>query len=239
MLAVRAKGSVAPDRLMAVSRILNAEVLPPLKRALGPDAILPDAVVVTAASDGASVPDGRVPATMAHDGRIVSVDAPVVYAGAPVASLRFVLAHELAHYHDLTVRQRLGVRLRSTRATELWSEYFAQRVCWRLGHPPVAQFQEASASPGTSIHSGPIRLGGYFLVWTLAHHDAKADWLMDYAENVRAVLGELIPTMDPTHRFAALYQAFPKWSLEDCDWLERTLLAIDGFAIEREKRDAR
>lgn len=218
LVLVRTDGHVEPSRVAAIGALLNNQVVPAIRRAIGGTLILPDYVTIRRDSTGTSSPDGRVPGTVdAVTGEIISIDPPIVSASESDDVLRFVLTHELGHYHELTTRKGQNIRIRPVRSTELWSEYFAQRVLWECGGMPVGTFHTggAEATPDT----GPSKGMGYLLSWLRAHHDASPDWLDAYEADKHEFLAIFVPAMDPDGRLDTLYRKFPEWDDADVTWV--------------------
>lgn len=210
--------------------MINNHIVPAIGRALGGNPTLPDYVTIRPDSMGTSSPEGRVPGTVdAVTGEIVGVEPPIVSASLSDEAVTFVITHELAHYHELSVRMARDIRVRPVRATQLWSEYFAQRVLWDCGGMPSGLFDTGGVKAAPD--AGPSSGLGYLLAWLRAHHDATPQWLNAYEADKHEVLSILIPGLDPDGRFDALYRKFPEWDDADVRWVGIAFSLIDKVKV--------
>lgn len=237
---IRSSAGVAPSRLGEAVQLLHNRVIPDLVRVLGGSLVLPDSVSLLPSRQGASGPDGLVQASVDRvTGEVHAIECPRVCAADDDGTLRFALTHELAHYHELSVRRARGILLRHMAATSLWSEYFAQRVVWACAAMPLelSRPEAPSIAEAAGPHDGP----GYMLTWIRAHHDEAANWLDVYEPSARPNLAIIVPGMDPGGRLAELYARFPEWTAEDVAWVD-TFFPVVGrlrFGGKRRGRSRR
>lgn len=234
---MRATEGVAPSDVGRVYRLLANDVVPALARLVGPELVVPESLTVRPGREGVARPEGEVPARLTEDGRVVGVEAPAVSALDDDATLRFVLAHELAHFHELSVRRAQGPHLGNLAASVLWSEYYAQRVVWAtFGMPPgsldVGRVEDLAASDDAAR---PGRGSGYLFAWLRAHHDARSDWLDFYPNDKRTFLEIFVPGIDKKGRLDRLFERFPTWDEADAAWVSAVFQALDGVRLAGRK----
>lgn len=216
MMLIRSNAGVAPTLTGAVNLLVVNEIVPALQRTIGQGLILPDMIHLVSGSDA----DGRVPGRInPTTGEVVSLDTPVICATEKRDLLRYVLVHELAHYHELSLRKTRGIRVPGVGPTQLWSEYFAQRVSWESG---VVSAETLLAGGGEGVveqslpqnDKGEAYSFAYMLTFVLAHADAVPNWLDAYPgkeDRLRATVGVL-------HTGGAakgLFGRFPGWTKAD------------------------
>jgi hypothetical protein len=246
-IPVRTSGTVSSERVGAVFRLLHNEVILALKRVIGPGVVFPDAVILADSRGQCASADGRVPVSFNTSGQLVAVDPPVIFAENPPETLRYVLVHELAHFHELTTRMREGIHLGKMRSSVLWSEYFAQRVSWEADVIPPDLFSSPSsahASPAEVPAEVPAeeapdagvstvyRLDAYSAMWWRAHHDVRPDWLSEMPPSAREFLSLVVPAMDSSGHFDRLFKKFPWWDIEDRVLLDAYLPSLDRLEID-------
>lgn len=192
-MLLQADTSVSPQLKAATDLLVNSEVIPALQRTIGAGLVLPAKVTLRATSHN----EGHVPGCInPQTGEIVSVDEPIIRATENLHKLRYVLVHELAHYHELSVRKAKRIKVVGVAATQLWSEYFAQRVAWETGLLTVDTLE---SSEGLADATQPEKRQSeayswaYMLTFILAHADFDPDgWLNAYPGNeeyLRATVG--------------------------------------------------
>lgn len=212
-----------------VEALLADEVVPALKRSVGAQLILPSGVTLTPTSFA----DGHVNVDYnPNTGELVSVREPIICSTENRVRLKYVLVHELAHYHELTMRKRLGIRVKG-HATSLWSEYYAQRICWmsRAALPPM---EALSGGEGVVEREGeadnPDYLWAYMITFVLAHASVVPDWRSAYPGK-DSHLSIFVDSCGS--RLRDRFRGFPRWHESDSIVVEATF----GTLLKSRARD--
>lgn len=168
---------VPPDAPERCRRVFHDIVLPVLPEAVGAEPVLPDRVFVHRSQPRSFVRADMHPET----GRLTAVDEPRILAGSD-AYMAYMLCHELAHFHELSVRLREDLWLGSVTATLVWSEYFAERVEAQAGHRADDHLEENAAIVASMTLGEPHESDAgadeayaevpYALTWWFAHAHA-------------------------------------------------------------------
>jgi hypothetical protein len=230
LVLVRAQGAVLPSVTSMALRIMNNQVAPALRFVVGDGLVLPTVVRVMERVDGhAASPDGQVLATVNSDGVITSIGDPAVAATEDEVRLAFVIAHELAHYHELTLRMRAELAIPNLRACELWSEYYAQRLVCSAGlmderlHRDLPE-EGTSGRPSDDIDDDG-RSWSYMMAFVKGQYDADPGCLDRYPEAQRKIFGILLGALNTTALEDAVF-AFPNWSLTERVLVEGVFKAL-------------
>ena len=217
MLTVRSDSSLPPRFTASTNLLVNNVVVPALRRAIGAVLVLPGAVHLKATYHL----DGHVPARFnPTTGEVISIDEPIVCFTENHDVLCYVLTHELAHYHELSLRRARQIRVMGNGPTQLWSEYFAQRVAWETSSIKSDSWPLAGGSEGVvevAKEGGEAYSWAYMLTFMLAHADAAPEmWLEAYPgkENFLRIFVSVLQEDGVSDR---LFRSFPNWSKADAD----------------------
>lgn len=217
MVDIQSDAGVEPRLTVSVSLLVHNEVVPALRRAIGEGLVLPPTLLLTTTSHA----DGHVPGGFnTTTGEVTSLDEPVVCLTEDLDLLRYVLTHELAHYHELSLRRSRRILVMGVGPTQLWSEYFAQRIAWESGSIKAGAWPPAGGSKGVVQAVKPNSEAyswAYMLTFTLAHADATpTSWLEAYPgkeDYLRATVG----VFQQSGVADRLFRLFPNWSKADAD----------------------
>lgn len=243
MLQIRALEPVEPARLTALSLVTNNLVLPALRNVIGPELAVPEFIMVVS-GETAPFPDGLVETTADTSGLILEVNDPQVRANNSDEIIRFAVAHEMAHFHELTKRKVNGIRIRNLAASELWSEYYAQRVCWRAGFMSSllgigGLGEEDTQGSNDGDKESPSPGFGKLLAWVAAHRDTNPNYLESYPQDTRKFLASLLDGGEFLQsKIDSAYRTFPTWSSGEEDVVNRyfRLLSKVGKTRRRSRR---
>jgi len=245
LVLVRAQGAVSPSVTSKAMRIVNNQVVPALRTVVSDGLVLPAVVMVREHVDGhAASPDGRVSATVDAAGLIASIGDPVIAATEDEVRLAFVIGHELAHYHELTLRKRAELAIPSLRVCELWSEYYAQRLVCSAGlmderiHRDLPE-GDTSGQPSDDVDDDG-RAWSYMMSFVKGQYDADPGCLERYPAAQRKTLALLLGALNSTVLEDAV-RAFPVWSLEERMLVEAFFeaLRVSDPARRRHRRQRR
>jgi len=245
LVLVRAQGAVSPSVTSMALRVVNNQVIPALRAVVGDGLVLPPVVRVLERVDGhAASPDGQVLATVNSDGLIIGIGDPVVAATEDEVRLAFVIAHELAHYHELTVRMGAELAIPTLRVCELWSEYYAQRLVCLAGlmderlHRDLPE-DDTWGRPSDDIDDDG-RSWSYMMAFVKGQYDADPGCLERYPEAQQKTLALLLGALN-SQALEDAVTSFPTWSLEGRMLVEAFFeaLRVSDPARRRHRRQRR
>lgn len=225
-VSVRVERDIAPSASLKAHKVLSSRVVPALRHVVGEGLVLPGAMVLKHAVDGhGASPDGRVPATVDSSGLLTSVGLPEVSASEDEAHLAFVIGHELAHFHELTVRMRAGLAIPDRLTCWLWSEYYAQRLVCAAGlmderlHSDLPEANSVTERRATTPDDGSA--WAYMMAFVWGQYDADPGCLARYPEAQRRILEVILAGVGGTPLGEA-FRVFPYWT-------EPQRLLVEGF----------
>ncbi|MFH1465628.1 MAG: hypothetical protein ABIO70_14675 [Pseudomonadota bacterium] len=245
LVLVRAEGAVHPQASSTALRVTANQVVPALRGVVGASLVLPAVMVVREHVDGhGGSPDGQVPATVDERGLITSIGDPIVVASDDEAHLAFVIGHELAHYHELSLRKQAALAIPSLRACWLWSEYYAQRVVCAAGlmderlHRDLPEAKAAEQASSDDDDDGAS--WSYMMAFVKGQYDVDPACLDRFPSAQRKILGILLKGMKTTALDDAV-RAFPHWSLTERKLVEGFFeaLRVSDPARQRRRRQRR
>jgi hypothetical protein len=197
-----------PDAEILVRR----DVLPALRSAIGASLQLPTKIVLAAHAG-----HGVVGASIDREtGAILQVNSPSVGSLGPPHLVRWVAAHELGHFHELSVRRARNVATGDFASSVFWTEYYANRTTWRAGFGisatdivnlvvPDGPYDGEKSNADSADVLGPL----YALALTLAEADAHPARNFDGEDCSRS---HIVAMQARSERvWSRFYDRFPRW----------------------------
>jgi hypothetical protein len=226
MLTIRALEPVDVARQGAIFRQINGEVVPGLRAAIR-DLQLPDTIGLRNVAPGA---ENHVALSFDDESAAITrISDPVLLIDPSDVRTRWAAAHELAHFHELSQRRRHNIRLPSVRASMLWSEYFAQRVCWSTGFVDADKLIPGGGPAGENAHrktQGESPGAAYYLAWVKGHLDAVPSAVEAYPAEFHTYLTTILQSEGVT-MCDRLFKRFPQWDELDIEYARLTFEFFD------------